>query len=72
MEVDLITKFVKEDKILISELEKKIMNLEEKNKSYLEIISWIKEAFGENINEDYSNGTLNYLIDHMLTEIKKI
>jgi hypothetical protein len=48
------------------------MNLEEKNKSYLEIISWIKEAFGENINEDYSNGTLNYLIDHMLTEIKKI
>lgn len=42
----------------------------EKNKNFQEMFLWIKDAFGNHINEDYGDWTLSNYIDDRLKEIE--
>lgn len=48
-----------------------LQNEIEKNKSFLEMFSWIKDAFGNHVNEDYGDWTLSDYIDDKLKEVEK-
>jgi len=50
--------------------EEKIQELSEQKKQLLDFVLWIKEAFGQCINEDYFSYTLGEHIDFSLKEMK--
>ncbi|RAR47259.1 hypothetical protein [Flavobacterium lacus] len=57
-----------ENQDFISKLELEIKLLRERNKRYVEFLEWIKEVFGENVNEAYGKCNLNLFITDFLDE----